>query len=339
MYFTHPQTNLKIIKTLLKPLNEKRLKQKLAKFFPNQNIVFTDLGRSAFQLAIKQLKLENSEMLVPAYICDIFLPIFKHYNIKPIYLDIDLKTFNIRPDDIEKKITSKTKSILVCHTYGNPADMDKILKIAKKYNLKVIEDCAHLALGSLSRGIRGNCAFFSFSKLCPTINGGMLVNNSIKVDLKKYKCKLSNLIKFIRLFPALASLSEKFRKSYEKKAELTIPRKASKRSLRVFNWYLDQKGEEELIKYFHKKLKGLGFQVSPGITYISALVPKNINRDKLFNKLRKKGIFCSRIWYKPIYPNLPNTSKASKRIINFPFQNWFSKKDIDKIIKIITICI
>ena len=79
--FVHPQIKLKNILTFLKPVDEERLKHKLSNFFPNQNIVFTDSGRSAFQIAIKELELENSEMLIPAYICDIFLPILKYYNI------------------------------------------------------------------------------------------------------------------------------------------------------------------------------------------------------------------------------------------------------------------
>ena len=337
MYFVHPQLNT--IKPLFKKTSEAELKEKLTKFFPNRYILFTDSGRSAFQLAIKQLKLENSAMLVPAYICDIFLPIFEHFHIKPIYLDIDLKTFNIQVSEIEKKITPQTKSLLICHTYGLPNDMNKILEIAQKYNLKVIEDCAHI----FPVKIYGDCTFFSFAKLVPTINGGMLISkNPIKNQPEKYKSKLSNLIKFVRLFPVLAGISENFRKEEKTLAinKLTLPRKASKISLKIFDYYLDNREEQlkkriELAEYFHQKLREIGFQPS-GITYISALVPKNINRDELFYKLRKKGIFCSRIWHKPIFnppaDGLPNTSEAAKTIINFPLQNWFTLKDIDKII-------
>ena len=359
MYFTHPQ--LKNLKPLFKKTSEAALRKKLANFFPNRHIVFTNLGRSAFQVAIKELELENSEMLVPAYICDIFKPIFKHYNIKPIYLDIDLKTFNIDPTQIEKKITLKTKSILISHTYGLPNDMDKIFKIAKKHNLKIIEDCAqafgvkyqHKYLGNF-----GDCAFFSLPKICPSINGGMLVcspshqklfgvkgKKPTKADLKKYRSKPSNLIKFARLCPCLATFSEKFRKNIGilSSNEYSIPRRVSKISLKIFNWYLDNFEEQiskrkELAEYLQENLQKLGFQISPGITYISALVPENINRDELFKKLRKKNIFCSRVWHKPIIPirqlaDYPNTSKASKQIINFPLQNWFEKRDLDKIIK------
>lgn len=345
MYFVHPQ--FKGFKLFLKKVSEAKLKQKLANFFPNQDIIFIDFGRSAFQVAIQNLKLENSEMLVPAYICDIFLPIFKHYNIKPIYLDIDLKTFNINPyeidpkssDGVKIKITPKTKSILVCHTYGNLADMNKILEIAKKHNLKVIEDCAHI----FPIRISGDCAFFSFSKIMPTINGGMLIcKKEIRIKILKYKGNLFNIIKFARLFPIIARVSEIFRaKGGQKESRgLSLPKKISKRALRVFNWYLDNFEERinkrtELAKYFQEKLQKLGFQTSPGTTYISALVPRDINRDELFNKIRKHNIFCSRIWYRPICPNLPNTTEAAKRIINFPLQNWFDKKDIDKMVKII----
>lgn len=60
----------------------------------------------------------------------------------PVFADIDLDSYTISPCDIERKITKKTKAILPVHLYGHPAKMDEIMKIAKKYNLKVIEDCA-----------------------------------------------------------------------------------------------------------------------------------------------------------------------------------------------------
>lgn len=326
MYFTHPQLkfNIKNLLLFFKPISKKRL----------TNAVFTDSGRSAFILAIEQLSLQNSEMLFPAYICDIFLPIFKHYNIKPIYLDIDLRTFNVLASEIENKITPQTKSILVCHAYGHLAEMDKILEIAKKYNLKVIEDCAHI----FPKRLQGDCAFFSLPKFLPVVNGGILVcRNTPFAKLKNCAPKLSDLIKFFRLFPFSAAFSEKFRRSYEKNNKFSEPTKSSKCSLRILGWYLDNLEEQiskrkELAEYFHKKLGEIGFQ-SSGITYISALVPKNINRDELFYKLRKKNIFCSRIWQKPIYPNLSNTAEAAQHIINFPLQNWFTKKDIDRMLE------
>ncbi|OGZ33164.1 MAG: hypothetical protein A2V69_01390 [Candidatus Portnoybacteria bacterium RBG_13_40_8] len=341
--FVHPQFKIFSLKPFLRGFSEIELRNKLAKFFPRCYIVFTDSGRSAFQVAIEELGLKNSEMLVPAYLCDIFLPIFEHYHIGPIYLDIDLKNFNIQIPEIEKRITPETKSILISHTYGFPNDMDKISEIAKKHNLKIIEDCAHsFGIKNQSKylGNSGDAAFFSLSKFIPSINGGFLVSrNPIDINLGEYKFRLTNLIKFVRLFPYLAKFSEKLRKEEKTLAikDYSEPRKASKISLKIFNRYLDNFGEQaqkriKLARYFQEKLNKIGFQTSPGITHISALVPQNMNRDELFNKLRKKHIFCSHIWHKPIYPNLSNTAEAAKRIINFPLQNWFTEKDIDKII-------
>lgn len=351
MYFTHPQFSFLSLKPVLGNFSEKGLKNKLVNIFPDSHIVFTDSGRSAFQVAIKDLGLENSTMLVPAYLCDIFLPIFKKYNIKPIYLDINLKTFQPEFYTIEEKITPETKSILICHTYGLPVNLDKITEIARKHNLKIIEDCAHTCppLAGSANKITGDCAFFSFAKICPNINGGMLVSRfPLETVLPNYRCKLSNIIKFLRLYPLIANLSEKFRKEQSIQDELTEPCKASKLSLKLFNHYLQACEEQitkriELAKCFQNKLISLGFEVQSyennNFTYLSALVPKNIDRDELFNKLRKCGIFCSRIWRKPIYNPLngmlPNTNEAARRIINFPLQNWFTEKDIDRMIEVI----
>ena len=345
MYFTHPQFNFFSLRLFIRKFSESDLRNKLTKIFPDSHIIFTDSGRSAFQIAIKELGLENSEMLVPAYLCDIFLPVFEKYNIKPIYLDIDLKTFQPEISEIEKKITPKTKSILICHTYGLPADLDKILEIAKKHNLKIIEDGAHVSPPTSPEKF-GDFVFFSFMKICPNINGGMLVSKiQIKTEVSSYSPRLSSVIRLLRLFPVLANISEKFRKETPQTAEnFREPEKASKLSLKLFNNYLENFTEQtkkriKLAEYFQKKLQEIGFEVQKPennvFTYISALVPQNISRDELFDKLRKCNIFCSRIWRKPISINLPNTNEAARRIINFPLQNWFTEKDIDKIISCI----
>jgi len=143
MFFVHPQIQFKdIIKaklSLVKPVDQKKLNERLTSYFPQKQFIFTDMGREAFKAAIEQLKLQGCEMLMPAYICDIFYPILKSYNIKPVFLDIDLGTFHIKTEEIREKITPQTRAILVCHTYGLPFDVGKV----KEYGLIVIEDCAH----------------------------------------------------------------------------------------------------------------------------------------------------------------------------------------------------
>lgn len=83
----------------------------------------------------------------------------------PVFVDILPETFNIDPDKIEEKITRKTRAIIPVHLFGHPADMEPIVKIAHKYNIKVIEDCAQ-AFGATYNGKKvgtmGDCGCFSF---------------------------------------------------------------------------------------------------------------------------------------------------------------------------------
>ena len=107
----------------------------------------------------------------------------------PVYADIDPKTFNLNPEKIEEKITDKTKAIMPVHLYGQPADMDPILEIAEKHELKVIEDAAQ-AHGSVYKnnkiGSIGDLGCFSFypTKNMTTGEGGMVTTNNEELEEK-----------------------------------------------------------------------------------------------------------------------------------------------------------
>ncbi|MBI4040658.1 MAG: DegT/DnrJ/EryC1/StrS family aminotransferase [Deltaproteobacteria bacterium] len=109
--------------------------------------------------------------------------VIAHVRAKPVFADIDPKTFNIDPIEIEKKITPKTKAIIPVHFAGHPCPMDAILDLAQQYQLRVIEDAAH-ALESWYHGKKigniGDFTAFSFyaTKNITTGEGGMLTTNS-----------------------------------------------------------------------------------------------------------------------------------------------------------------
>jgi len=100
MYFVHPQIEkkkiLKSFSCFFQKTNLKEIKEKLAPFFPEKELYFVDMARTAFRIIVEKLNLKNSQILMPAFICDVFYPILKEYNIKPIFLDIDLKTFHVK---------------------------------------------------------------------------------------------------------------------------------------------------------------------------------------------------------------------------------------------------
>jgi perosamine synthetase len=105
-----------------------------------------------------------------------------HQNAIPVYADIEADSFNIDPQDIERKITPKTKAIIAVHMHGLPANMPEIMKIAKKHNLFVVEDSAQCVLGTIDgklAGTFGHVASFSFEtkKHLSVGEGGMVTTN------------------------------------------------------------------------------------------------------------------------------------------------------------------
>jgi perosamine synthetase len=122
------------------------------------------------------------EVVVPPYTFTSTATCALMANAIPVFADVKQDTFNIDPGEIEKKISPLSKAIIPVHLFGYPADMDEIIEIAKKHNLKVIEDCAQ-APGAIYNkklvGTLGDCGIFSFteSKTITSGEGGMLITN------------------------------------------------------------------------------------------------------------------------------------------------------------------
>lgn len=155
-------------------------------------------GRSCLMIILKALNLpSDTEVLVQAFTCNAAVNPVIWNNFKPVYVDCDEDAFNIDTEDLKKKISPKTRILIVQHTFGLPANMDEILKIVQDNNLILIEDCAH-SLGAEIKGRKvgtfGKAAFFSFSrdKVISSVYGGMLATNddnlAKSVKKEKYPC-------------------------------------------------------------------------------------------------------------------------------------------------------
>lgn len=123
-------------------------------------------GLDALVLALKALNVgDGDEVLVPSNTYIATALAVTYVGAKPVFVEPDIKTFNIDPNKIEDAITEKTKAIMPVHLYGQPCDMDPIMEIAKKYNLFIVEDCAQ-AHGATYKGkvigSFGDAAGFSF---------------------------------------------------------------------------------------------------------------------------------------------------------------------------------
>ena len=121
----------------------KAFEKEFSEYTHSKHCVGVASGLDALMLALKVYDFpEGSEIIVPSntYIASILSIL--HCNLKPILIEPEMETYNINPNLIEEMITSKTKAIMVVHLYGKSCNMDAIMKIAERYNLPVIEDCA-----------------------------------------------------------------------------------------------------------------------------------------------------------------------------------------------------
>jgi len=160
-------------------------------------------GRSAIYCFLKALEIgEGDEVIIQAYTCNAVPNPVLWAGAKPVYVDIDPETLNADLDDLASKITSKTKLIIIQHTFGRPAEMEKILGLAKKWGIYVLEDCAH-SLGAKYQdrllGTFGDAAILSFGreKVVSCLTGGALVVNNPKLE-KEISLFISKLPPFSR---------------------------------------------------------------------------------------------------------------------------------------------
>jgi perosamine synthetase len=144
-------------------------------------------GTVALDLAIEILDLDpGDEIILPTFTIISCINAILRNKLIPIFVDSKIDTWNIDADAIEGKITQRTRAILVPHIYGLPADMDKILRLSKKYHLRIIEDAAEshgLRYNERICGSFGLVSTFSFysNKTITSGEGGMLLTNNLQI--------------------------------------------------------------------------------------------------------------------------------------------------------------
>ena len=158
--------------------------QKFAEYCGVKHAVSATNCTSAMQLATQLFDIRPGDEVIvtPVTFIATSLVVLREGG-RPIFADIDPRTYNIDPSNIESLVTDKTKAVYVVHYGGQMVDMDPIMEVAKRYNLKVLEDCAH-APGAEYKGRKagtiGDIGAFSFHSLknLTTAEGGMLTTNS-----------------------------------------------------------------------------------------------------------------------------------------------------------------
>ena len=304
-------------------------------------------GTAALDVALKALRIGPGDEVITTpftFIASANSILFQ--GAKPVFADIDPKTYNLDPNEVLEKITDKTKAIVVVHLYGQPADMKAFKEIAEDHKLYLIEDCAQ-AHGAEFEGQKvgtfGDIAAFSFypTKNMTTGEGGMVVTNdgelAKKVDLirnhgqaEKYlHVELGYNLRMTNIAAAIGRAQLKKLDGWNKK--------------RIENAKLLSEGISKIDgltpPYVDERVKHVFHQY---VIKVEEEFP--LNRDELMAKLREKGIgsavhYPSPVHQQPFYQKLgypkdicPNAIEASKKVLSLPVHPAVSEEDIAYII-------
>jgi len=161
----------------------KKFEQKMSETVHRKYGIAVSNGTAALEVAMQALEIKaGDEVIMPTFTIISCAMAVTKLGAVPVLVDSDLYTWNMDVDEIEAKITSKTKAIMIVHLYGLPVDVDKVLALARKYNLKIVEDAAEMhgqTYKGKPCGSFGDISTFSFyaNKHVTTGEGGMVVTD------------------------------------------------------------------------------------------------------------------------------------------------------------------
>ncbi|UCE29983.1 MAG: DegT/DnrJ/EryC1/StrS family aminotransferase [Candidatus Bathyarchaeota archaeon] len=308
--------------------------------------IATANGTLALDITLKALKLSpGDEVIVPAFSfiatgnCVLF------QRAKPVFADIDQRTFNIDPSDVNEKMTTKTKAIIAVHLYGHPANMEELKEIAEDHKAFLVEDAAQ-AHGAEYKGQKagsiGNVGCFSFyaTKNITTGEGGIIVTDNSELagkarllrnhgQTEKYHHTILGYN--YRMTEISAAIGLVQLKKLEKITEKRV------RSAEMLNERM-RKIRGLTPPYVGKHVRHVFYQY---VVRVEEDYP--LERDELANHLKKKGVgtavhYPTPIYRQPLYRNLgydevvcPVTEESCKRVLSLPVHPSVSHEDIQYI--------
>lgn len=332
----------------------------VSNFLKTKFAIGTSSATTSLHLSLRALGIKpGDEVIVPTNTFAATENSVLYCGATPILADVDLDTFNISVTDIKKKITRKTKAIIPVHYGGQSCDMTEIINISKKFNLKIVEDCAH-ALGSTYKnkkcGSFGVCGCFSFypTKIITTGEGGMVSTSN------------SNIARKINLLRSQGmSVSAKSRESTGgwKYDVVDIGYNYRIDEMRCALGFSQMKRIDQINKLRIKvakkydkalsKIEGIILPINKkDRNHIYHLYPLRITsdyhltRDELFAKLHDSGVGCS-VQYIPLHQmsynekiiqknqKFPNADLIKNQILCIPIYPKIHDKQIQKVVSIL----
>ncbi|MDO8265284.1 MAG: DegT/DnrJ/EryC1/StrS family aminotransferase [Candidatus Parcubacteria bacterium] len=346
-----PDISQKEIKWVNRALKENRIsstggfvelfEKEFAKKIGTKYAVACNSGGSALFLALSVFGIKKGdEVIIPDFTMVATANAVKQCGAKPVLVDAEFDTCNINPDLIEKKITKKTKAIIPVHLYGHPCQMDKIMKIARKHKLYVIEDAAE-AHGARFKGKLvgsiGDMGCFSFyaNKIITTGEGGAITTN--KLDLAQKLNKLRAYYFSDEKHFWHAHIGFNFRMS-------SLEAAFGLGQLERWEELIEKRRKNS--EYYTAHLKKLiGTPIEKNYAYSvfwMYLIKVGKQRDKLMEYLQRNGVetrtgFFPMHW-QPIYKeknSYPVSDILGKTTLYLPSASDLTKNEKDRVIKMV----
>ncbi len=315
----------------------KDFEEQLAQYIGTSQCLTCNSGTDALYLALKALNIGfDSEVITTPFSFIATAEAISLAGAKPVFADIERNTFNLDLENIEKKINSRTKAIIVVHLFGQPVNMTRLMEIANKYNLYVIEDCAQATGAKWDQKVVGSIGHVGCFSFFPTKNlgacgdGGAITTND------------NTIAQAIRTIKEHGSMQRYHHDVVGINSRLDTIQAAI---LQVKLRYLDKWNEQrrEIAYYYNKLLSSIsmiqlpkeimgGYHVWNQYTVLvtNEINSKKYNRDLLRKDLQNQGVI-SMVYYpipihlQKVYVNLgyqemsfPVTEKASHEVLSLP---------------------
>lgn len=317
--------------------------KRFAEYIDTKYALTTSNGTTALHLTLVSFGIkEGDEVIIPDLTFVATANAVAYTGAKPVFADVDPEIWCIDPEDVKKKITSKTKAIIPVHLYGHPADMDPIMEIAQEYSLYVIEDAAE-AHGAEYNGKKvgslGICGVFSFygNKIITTGEGGMITTNDEKLYEKAKFLRDHAMSKEKRYWHTEIGFNYRITniQSALGVAQLERIGELIEKKRQIFNWYREFLQNVEGIRLNLEK------EWAKNVFWMVCLVLDKdfgITRDELMVELKKKGIDTRPFFYPisqmPMYQGSGNysnpiTKNLSEKGMNLPSGVNLNKGDVE----------
>jgi perosamine synthetase len=303
-------------------------------------------GTVALHLALLSLGIaEGDEVIVPTFTYIASVNAIKYCGAIPIFVDSDPLTWQIDCNDVELKITPKTKAILAVHLYGYSCDLDALVKLADKKNIFLIEDCAE-AIGTIYNnkhvGTYGHIATFSFfgNKTITTGEGGMVITNDKTLHERSVHFKSQGLAKYREYWHDVIGYNYRM---------TNICAAIGLAQLENINLVLEKK--RKIANYYKELLEGTDIyfhdpneeNIIHSFWMCSILVKDGIQRDALRTYLEQNSIETRPLFYPahtmPMYSKqfnrFPNAEDIGWRGLNLPSYPDLNFKQIERIVLLI----